>query len=117
MLCTLATPRDSATRSAAPPPRPWREIISPYAKPNRRHAVGQLLNTGLPFLLAMAGLLFGLDHGIWAALLLALPAAALLVRLFIIQHDCGHHSFFKSRRANDLLGRAIGYCLSFYLNP
>ena len=34
-------------------------------------------------------------------LLLAVPAAALLVRLFVIQHDCGRRSFFKSRRAND----------------
>ena len=43
----------------------------------------------------------------WLTLLLAIPAAGLLVRLFIIQHDCGHGSFFKSRRANDLLGRVL----------
>lgn len=56
----------------------------------------------------MAGLLYALDHGVWAALLLALPGAALLVRLFMIQHDCGHGSFFVSRRANNWLGRSIG---------
>ena len=39
-------------------------------------------------------------------LLLAVPTGGLLVRLFIIQHDCGHGSFFKTRPANDLLGRA-----------
>src|SRR5882672_11039040 len=102
--------------AAAPPtaPRPWREIIAPYAKPSGRHATTQLLNTGLPFLVIMAALFCGLDHGIWATLLLALPAAALVVRLFIIQHDCGHHSFFKSRRANDQLGRVIGV---FTLTP
>src|SRR5207302_1410211 len=43
----------------------------------------------------------------WLTLLLAIPTAGLLVRLFIIQHDCGHGSFFKSRRANDFLGRAL----------
>jgi acyl-lipid omega-6 desaturase (Delta-12 desaturase) len=102
---------DSATAAA---PRHWREIIAPYARPSGRHATTQLLNTGLPFLAIMAALFCGLDHGIWATLLLALPAAAFVVRLFIIQHDCGHHSFFKSRRANDLLGRVIGV---FTLTP
>lgn len=44
----------------------------------------------------------------WLTLLLAIPTAGFLVRLFIIQHDCGHHSFFRSRRANDLLGGCCG---------
>jgi len=44
----------------------------------------------------------------WLTLLLSLPASAFLVRLFMIQHDCGHRSYFRSRRLNDLLGHAIG---------
>jgi omega-6 fatty acid desaturase (delta-12 desaturase) len=40
----------------------------------------------------------------WIALPLSVIAAGFLVRIFIIQHDCGHGSFFKSRRANDLIG-------------
>src|SRR6185503_18132995 len=40
----------------------------------------------------------------WIALPLSIVAAGFLVRIFIIQHDCGHGSFFKSRRANDLIG-------------
>ncbi len=44
----------------------------------------------------------------WLTLILSVPAAAFLVRLFIIQHDCGHRSFFRSRRGNDLLGALIG---------
>jgi omega-6 fatty acid desaturase (delta-12 desaturase) len=43
----------------------------------------------------------------WLSLLLAVPAAGLLVRLFIIQHDCGHGSFFRTRSANDLVGRSL----------
>ena len=53
------------------------------------------------------------DH-MWLTLLMALPAAGLVVRLFVIQHDCGHNSFFATRASNDLCGR----CLSlFTLTP
>ena len=55
-----------------------------------------------------------LGHGYWITLLLAMPAAGFLVRLFIIQHDCGHGSLFRSRLANDLTGRIIGI---FTLTP
>src|SRR3546814_5508593 len=48
------------------------------------------------------------DSAYWATLLLSVPAAALLVRLFMIQHDCGHRSFFRSARLNELVGHAIG---------
>ncbi|WP_340151162.1 fatty acid desaturase [uncultured Sneathiella sp.] len=48
------------------------------------------------------------DDAYWLALLLAIPTAAFTVRLFIIQHDCGHHSFFRSPRWNDMIGRLIG---------
>lgn len=44
----------------------------------------------------------------WATLLLSVPTAAFLVRLFMIQHDCGHRSFFRAPRLNDALGHAIG---------
>jgi len=49
-----------------------------------------------------------LEYGYWLTLLLAVPAAGVLVRLFVIQHDCGHGSLFRSRFANDLAGRIIG---------
>ncbi len=49
-------------------------------------------------------MLWSLQVGYWLTLLLAVPAAGFLVRIFIIQHDCGHGSFFKSRRANDTVG-------------
>jgi omega-6 fatty acid desaturase (delta-12 desaturase) len=49
-----------------------------------------------------------LSFGYWLCLLLSVPAAGFLVRLFMIQHDCGHGSFFRHRAANDWVGRAIG---------
>lgn len=68
----------------------------------------------VPLIAIWAVMALSLDHGYWIALLLSLPAAGLVVRLFMIQHDCGHHAFFKSRRANDLLGALIGV---FTLTP
>jgi omega-6 fatty acid desaturase (delta-12 desaturase) len=47
-------------------------------------------------------------YGYWACLPVALPAAGFLVRLFMIQHDCGHGSFFRRRSTNDRIGRIIG---------
>ena len=82
----------------------WRKRLAPYCKPARSRAVRQLFNTSIPFLASMTTLLYGLAHGQWYALALVLPAAAFLVRLFVIQHDCGHGSFFKSRRANEAVG-------------
>lgn len=55
-----------------------------------------------------------LEVSYWLTLALAPPTAGLLVRLFMIQHDCGHGAFFRSRRLNDMLGRLIGV---FTLTP
>src|SRR6516225_7285146 len=82
-------------------PRLGRKVWGPHAEPDLRRALVQLLNTGVPFLLSTMTICYGLSKGVWGALLLAPLSAGLMVRLFIIQHDCGHHSFFRSRRAND----------------
>ena len=86
-----------------------RKHVARYAVADRRRAILQLLTTTLPLLASAAALLYGVAHGIWIAAVLALPAAAFLVRLFIIQHDCGHGSFFRSRRANNSLGLVISF--------
>ena len=80
---------------------------SVYREPLISRAVVQLVSTLLPFLLLCGLMLWCAAQGYWLALLLAVPAAGLLVRLFIFQHDCGHGSFFASRTANDWLGRAL----------
>ena len=72
-----------------------------------RRSLLQLATTAAAFL-GLLVVMAAASHGrYWLTLLLAVPAAGLLVRLFIIQHDCGHGSFFKSRTANDFLGRAL----------
>ena len=86
----------------------WRELVVPFARADVWRAVFELACTGLPFLALAAALFFGLAHRFWIALLLTPPAAIFLVRLFVIQHDCGHGSYFRARWANNLLGRIIG---------
>lgn len=86
----------------------WRKLLAPYAKPDARHAAMQLATTALSLLASAAALFWCLSQGFWPALVLALPAALFIVRLFIIQHDCGHGSFFRSGPLNDAIGRVLG---------
>jgi omega-6 fatty acid desaturase (delta-12 desaturase) len=83
-------------------------LLARYREPDSARGVFELVITAVPFLIIWVLIQNALDHGYWAGLLLEVPAAGLLVRLFMIQHDCGHGSFFRSRVANDWVGRAIG---------
>jgi omega-6 fatty acid desaturase (delta-12 desaturase) len=89
--------------------RLWTPILNRYREPSRARGAVELAITALPLMMlwAAAWLLYTLGFW-WASLLIALPASGFLVRLFIIQHDCGHGSFLPNRRANDWIGRVIG---------
>ena len=89
--------------------RRWRRILIDYSTPSRVRSVAELAITALPLVVlwAAAWFAFRLGHA-WASLLIAIPAAGFLVRLFMIQHDCGHGAFFAGRLANDWVGRVIG---------
>lgn len=78
-----------------------------YRTPDGWRAVGQILTTAVPFFALVGAMYVSLDHGYWITLLLSVPTAGLLVRFFIIQHDCGHGSFFASKTANDIIGRLV----------
>src|ERR1700731_3396278 len=82
--------------------------LTRYRGPNSTRSVLEVVVTAVPFALIWGLMWASLDAGYWLGLLLAVPAAGFLVRLFMIQHDCGHGSFFRHRLANDWLGRAIG---------
>jgi omega-6 fatty acid desaturase (delta-12 desaturase) len=82
--------------------------LKSYGEPDLKRSIWQLLTTGAAFAALWLGMWLSLGLGYWITLLLAVPAAGFLVRFFVIQHDCGHGSLFKSRRANDLIGRVIG---------
>lgn len=86
----------------------WVKIVSKYNHPNTPKSWIQLL-TNL-FLYAIAWFLMyeSLAISWWITFAISLPAAGILVRLFIIYHDCGHGSFFKSQKLNDAVGLFIG---------
>ena len=87
--------------------REWAKILGRYREPNHARSVFELMITGGPFVLLWILMWAALDVGYWLSLIIALPAAGLLVRLFMIQHDCGHGAFFRRRRVNDWVGRVI----------
>ena len=86
----------------------FRHVLRPYWGADPRRSVIQLLTSALPFFALWYVMLWSLEVGYWLTLLLALPTAAFLMRLFMIQHDCGHGSFFRSRAARDAVGSCIG---------
>ncbi len=91
-----------------PDTRALAQLLARYREPDSARGAVELVITAVPFVVVWALMWAALDHGYWVGLLLMAPGAGLLVRLFMIQHDCGHGSFFHGRLANDWTGRAIG---------
>jgi omega-6 fatty acid desaturase (delta-12 desaturase) len=79
-------------------------IVKAYQIPNTQKAVTQVLNSFLPFVAIWIAMYLLIDVSFWLVLPLAAVNAFFLVRIFIIQHDCGHQSFTGSRKANDIIG-------------
>ena len=89
--------------------RRWQRILSGYTAPSRLRSITEIAITALPLIVLWAAAWFAYHFGhAWASLLIAIPAAGFLVRLFMIQHDCGHGTFFAGRLANDWVGRVLG---------
>src|SRR5512147_2170185 len=95
-------------------PQAWKNLVSKYQKSHTGKSIWQLCNSFIPFVMIWILMLYVLDYSYLLTLLLAFPAAGFSIRVFIIQHDCGHGSFFNSKRANDLCGL---FCSIFTLTP
>jgi omega-6 fatty acid desaturase (delta-12 desaturase) len=91
-----------------PSPSAWKQIVARYQRPAFWRAAWQITNTLVPYGALWYLMYLSLAVSFWLALPLALLAGAFMVRVFIIFHDCGHGSFFKSRGANDILGSIAG---------
>ena len=86
----------------------WKDIVSRFQRPSRRKATWQLLNTLGPYVALWYAIYRSITVSYWITLPLAVLAAAFLVRIFIIFHDCGHGSFYASRSANRIVGFITG---------
>ena len=83
-------------------------VLARYRDPMLSRSLIEIAITALP-LITLWVAMWGLMHiSYWLSLILSIPAAGFLVRLFLIQHDCSHGSFFRHRVINDWVGRAIG---------
>jgi acyl-lipid omega-6 desaturase (Delta-12 desaturase) len=92
-----------------------RQLCAKFAKPHLGRALWQLINTLIPFFALWTLIAWSVvqDWNFAWSLLLAIPTAGLYVRIFIIQHDCGHGSYFKSDKANNMVGAALGIITLF----
>jgi omega-6 fatty acid desaturase (delta-12 desaturase) len=87
----------------------WRPIVAKYAQPDLWRSVWQIVNTLISYVALFYLSIRSLEVSFWLTLPLSVLTAGFMVRTFIIFHDCGHGSFFKSKRANDWLGRITGF--------
>ncbi len=95
----------------------WRKIVEQYEIPSTGRAMGQLADTLGPLAALWCLMYWSLGQSWWLTVPLAVLAGLFLVRVFIFFHDCGHGSFFKSRRANDAVGFITGLlCFTPYFH-
>ena len=88
--------------------RDWVKILANYREPSTLRSLFELAVTIGPFVLLWGLAWLSLEVSYWLTLLISLVNAAFLLRLFAIQHDCGHGSFFRNRTLSDWVGRALG---------
>ncbi|AUH34915.1 fatty acid desaturase [Paracoccus tegillarcae] len=88
--------------------REWLSILARYREPSTPRSLFELAVTLIPFFAIWALAWMALSVSPWLSLVLALINGAFLVRIFIIQHDCGHGAFLANRKAQDWLGRSLG---------
>ena len=98
------TRTSDSTRSA----RDWVKVLANYREPNQMRSIFELGVTFIPFILLWALAWWSLSVSYWLTLGISIVNAAFLLRLFTIQHDCGHGAFFKNRQVSDWVGRALG---------
>src|SRR6266550_1663483 len=93
----------------------WKQVVAKYQQSSVWRSGWQIVNSLAPYVALWYLMYLVQAISIWLALPLAVLAGAFLVRVFIIFHDCGHGSFFKSRRANDIVGTLTGFlCFTPY---
>jgi omega-6 fatty acid desaturase (delta-12 desaturase) len=99
---------DTSSSENNPTVPAWKAIVAKYQKPSPPRAIWQLVNTLVPYFALWFLIYIFLPISYWLIVPLVILASGFLVRMFIIQHDCGHSSFFKSQKANEIVGFITG---------
>ena len=86
----------------------WQATVAKYSFPDAWRSWWQVINSLIPFIVLWYLAYRSLEVGYWLTLLLVVPTAGFMVRLFIIFHDCCHGSFFKNMQLNDRVGLVLG---------
>lgn len=86
----------------------WKKSLIPYQTASVARSVWQILNTLVPYIGIWIAMYYCVTISWWLVVPLAILASGFLIRLFIIFHDCGHGSFFNSKKANNILGFILG---------
>jgi omega-6 fatty acid desaturase (delta-12 desaturase) len=100
--------KPSTSSSARPETADWKDIVLKCQKPSLPRAAWQVINTFVPYVVLWFGMYWSLNVSYWLTLAFAILAGGFVIRAFIIFHDCGHGSFFKSAPANHVLGFITG---------
>ena len=99
---------DQTLHDATATPQALPRLLARYRDPSLNRSLIEIAITALPLIGLWAAMWALLHVSVWLSLMLAVPAAFFLVRLFLIQHDCSHGAFFRTRAINDWVGRVIG---------
>lgn len=86
----------------------WQAAVAKYQNPDMRSSLGQIATSIIPYIALWFLMVLSLAYSYWITLALAVLASGFLVRVFIIFHDCGHGSFFKSQKLNHIIGSICG---------
>jgi omega-6 fatty acid desaturase (delta-12 desaturase) len=86
----------------------WVDAIKPYQVPDHWKSTWQLINSVVPYFAIWVLMYYSLSVSYLLTLALAFLNALFMMRIFIIQHDCGHNSFFRSTKLNDFVGGLLG---------
>lgn len=86
----------------------WIQVISKYNKPDNKKSIWQIINSLGPYLILWYLMYLSLGISYLLTLGISVIAAGFLVRIFIIFHDCGHGAFFKTTKANRIVGTILG---------
>jgi acyl-lipid omega-6 desaturase (Delta-12 desaturase) len=88
--------------------RSWEEVIKKYNHPDLLRSIWQISNSLIPYVVLWFAMYQSLQYSYWITMLLSLVACGFLIRIFMVFHDCGHGSYFKSKKVNDVVGMVMG---------